>query len=254
MGQGARGCWRRLDLINIYQLWVQPVTETLQTWGGRLRRPDHMAGRQLFWLISRGFHDPSARFHRIIYTASVGVTDICKKVSITNNPTQGMSGVTVEEPVHSEWDWTVSDNSYSLDHGTGCVSSVRGITQSYSLRSEGANMSISWCTEYKWPCMWPCSLPTKATPTPRPSHFQIYNPQAHSKMADQNEASVRAKLYAKLYYLPRELLDEKTIQQLKNMIKNTTCDICDKSFRAKFGKRVHMREVHQIIIPQPNQH
>ena len=53
------------------------------------------------------------------------MTDICKKVSITNNPTQGTSGVTVEEPVHSEWDWTVSDNSYSLDHGTGRVLSVR---------------------------------------------------------------------------------------------------------------------------------
>ena len=72
-------------------------------------------------------------------------------------------------------------------------------------------------------------------------------------MADQNEASVRAKLYAKLYYLPRELLDKKTIQQLKNMIKNTSCDVCGKTFRAKFGKRIHMREVHNIDLPPPPQ-
>ena len=72
-------------------------------------------------------------------------------------------------------------------------------------------------------------------------------------MADQNEASVRAKLYTKLYYLPRELLDKKTTQQLKDMIKNTSCDVCDRTFRAKFGKRVHMREVHNIHLPLPTQ-
>ena len=64
-------------------------------------------------------------------------------------------------------------------------------------------------------------------------------------MADQNEASVRAKLYAKLYYLPRELLDKKTIQQLKNMIKNTSYDICNKTMKLfkrleqKLGKKMN---------------
>ena len=72
-------------------------------------------------------------------------------------------------------------------------------------------------------------------------------------MADQNEASVRAKLYSKLYYLPKEFLDEKTTQQLKAMIKNTSCDVCGRTFRGKFGKRIHMREVHNIDLPILNQ-
>ena len=72
-------------------------------------------------------------------------------------------------------------------------------------------------------------------------------------MADQTEASVRAKLYTRFYYLPREILDEKTTQQLKDMIKNTSCDVCGRTFRAKFGKRIHMREVHNIDLPPPTQ-
>ena len=62
-----------------------------------------------------------------------------------------------------------------------------------------------------------------------------------------------AKLYNKLYYLPKEFLDEKTTQQLKDMIKNTSCDVCGRTFRGKFGKRIHMREVHNIYLPIPNQ-
>ena len=75
-------------------------------------------------------------------------------------------------------------------------------------------------------------------------------------MADQSEASMRAKLYSKLYFLPREILDEKTTQQLKAMLTSTTCDICNRTFRGRFGKRVHMREVHNIELPDlpvPNQ-
>ena len=68
-------------------------------------------------------------------------------------------------------------------------------------------------------------------------------------MAERDKAAVRARLYAKLYYVPTEVLDEKTVKHLKDMIKNTSCDICGKSFRAKFGKRIHMREVHNIMVP-----
>ena len=68
-------------------------------------------------------------------------------------------------------------------------------------------------------------------------------------MADRDEAAVRARLYAKLYYVPTEVLDEKTVKQLKDMIKNTSSDICGKLFRGKFGKRIHMRDVHNIMVP-----
>ena len=64
---------------------------------------------------------------------------------------------------------------------------------------------------------------------------------------------MRAKLYSKLYYLAKEVLDEKTTQQLKIMIKSTSCDVCDRTFRGKFGKRIHMREVHNIDLPISNQ-
>ena len=68
-------------------------------------------------------------------------------------------------------------------------------------------------------------------------------------MADQSEDSIRATLYSKLYFLPKELLEEKTIKQLKAMLKSTTCDICNRTFRCKFGKRIHMYEVHDIDLP-----
>ena len=68
-------------------------------------------------------------------------------------------------------------------------------------------------------------------------------------MADQSEDSIRATLYSKLYFLPKELLEEKTIKQLKAMLNSTTCDICNRTFRGRFGKRVHMREVHNIDLP-----
>ena len=64
---------------------------------------------------------------------------------------------------------------------------------------------------------------------------------------------MRAKLYSKLYYLPKELLDEKTTQQLKAMLKSTSCDICNRTFRGRFGKQIHMREVHNIDLPVSNQ-
>ena len=68
-------------------------------------------------------------------------------------------------------------------------------------------------------------------------------------MAERDEASVRAKLYNKLYYIPTKVLDKKSIKQLKDMIKDTSCDFCGKSFRAQFGKRIHMREVHMTGPP-----
>ena len=68
-------------------------------------------------------------------------------------------------------------------------------------------------------------------------------------MADQSEDSIRATLYSKLYFLPKELLEEKTIKQLKAIMKGTTCDICNRTFRGRFGYRIHMRDVHNIDLP-----
>ena len=88
-------------------------------------------------------------------------------------------------------------------------------------------------------------LQTNVNPAPRPILLK-YN---YSNMADRNEASVRAKLYNKLYYIPTEVLDKKSIKELKDMIKDMSCDFCGKLFRGQFGKRIHMREVHMTGPP-----
>ena len=68
-------------------------------------------------------------------------------------------------------------------------------------------------------------------------------------MAERDEATVRAKLYTKLYFVPAEVRDKMTIKQLKDMIKNTSCEICGKSFRAPFGKQIHILEIHMTEPP-----
>ena len=81
--------------------------------------------------------------------------------------------------------------------------------------------------------------------------------QAHSlllkynyfNMADKNETKVRARLCSKLYYIPTEVLDKKSIKELRDMIKDLSCEFCGKSFRGQFGKRIHMREVHSKPTP-----
>ena len=68
-------------------------------------------------------------------------------------------------------------------------------------------------------------------------------------MADKNETKVRARLCSKLYYIPTEVLDKKSIKELRDMIKDLSCEFCGKSFRGQFGKRIHMREVHSKSTP-----
>ena len=95
-------------------------------------------------------------------------------------------------------------------------------------------------TSQKSGCVWnpEISYRPKWAQAPRPILFNYFN------MADKNETKVRARLYTKLYYIPTKVLDKKSIQELKDMLKDSNCELCGKSFRGQFGKRIHMREVH----------
>ena len=70
-------------------------------------------------------------------------------------------------------------------------------------------------------------------------------------MAERDEAKLRGKLYKKLYYIRRTVLDKKTIKELKEMIEERSCGKCGKMFRSQFVKACHMLDAHMPEGPPP---
>ena len=70
-------------------------------------------------------------------------------------------------------------------------------------------------------------------------------------MAERDEAKLRGKLYKKLYYIRRTVLDKKTIKELKEMIEERSCGKCGKMFRSQFVKACPMLDAHMPEGPPP---